>query len=56
MTRDLTIWTELSITAKGGRVVRGWYRTYDGMVSVETTTASKTTQIGGSDPTKGVCS
>jgi hypothetical protein len=51
MTRDLTIWTELSVTAKDGRVLRGWYRTYDGMVSVETTTASKTTQIGGSDPT-----
>jgi hypothetical protein len=51
MKRDLTIWTELSVTLEDGRVVRGWYRTYDGMVSVETTTASKTTQVGGSDPT-----
>jgi hypothetical protein len=49
MTRDLTIWTELSVTLEDGRVVRGWYRTYDGMVSVETTTATKTTQVGGSD-------
>ena len=31
--------------------MHGWYRTYDGMVNVETASGSKTTQIGGSGPT-----
>jgi hypothetical protein len=47
--RDLTIWTEMHHTISG-REAHGWYRTEDGMVIVETARGSKTTQIGGSDP------
>jgi hypothetical protein len=49
--RDPGIWTGLSLTLKDGRVVRGRYRTFHGMVHVETDLGSKTTQIGGADPT-----
>jgi hypothetical protein len=51
MKRDPSIWTKLSITTKDDRKVHGWYRTHDGMVTVETGLGSTTTQIGGSDPT-----
>jgi hypothetical protein len=48
--RDLTIWTEMHSTI-GGREAHGWYRTdEDRMVIVETAHGSKTTHIGGSDP------
>ena len=36
MKRDPSIWTKLSITTKDDRKVHGWYRTHDGMVTVET--------------------
>ena len=55
MKRDPSIWTKLSITTKDDRKVHGWYRTHDGMVTVETGLGSKTTQIGGSDPTNLAC-
>jgi hypothetical protein len=41
---------EISITANDGRNVRGWWQVHNGMVTVSTGLASKTTQVGGSSP------
>lgn len=46
----MTPGTESSITTTDGRVVQGWYRVHDGMVTVSTAFGRQTTQIGGSPP------